>query len=377
MNKAKAKREQKTCRVCGKSPEIFSRKLSVCLKCIRSRPSQALEFAAQVHAQSRQEFNLPPRPPRDPQGAACNWCVNQCRIPPGEKGYCGLRTNREGKLVHLAATGKAVVSWYHDPLPTNCVADWVCPAGSNRGYPQFSYTQGPEYGYANLAVFFGACTFDCLFCQNWHYRNMSKYLQPLKRPEELIEAVAIKTACICYFGGDPTPQLPFALAASRLAVKKASDRILRICWETNGTMNPKWLEKMVDISMDTGGCIKFDLKCWDENLNIALSNTSNRQTLNNFTYLARRNRERPDPPLLAASTLLVPGYIDAQEVLNIATFISKLDPEIPYSLLAFYPCFEMDDLPTTSWKQVEECLNAAKKAGLKRVKIGNVHLLSG
>jgi pyruvate formate lyase activating enzyme len=35
----------------------------------------------------------------------------------------------------------------------------------------------------------------------------------------------------------------------------------------------------------------------------------------------------------------------------------------------------MDDLPTTSRDQADECLMAAKKAGLKRIKIGNVHLL--
>lgn len=369
------KKEQKTCKVCGDTPEIFSPKLGVCLNCIRSKPDQALKFTAEVHARSRLAFDLSPSPPQDPKGAACNWCANRCRIPEGERGYCGLRINRNGKLIHLAGAGKAVVSWYHDPLPTNCVADWVCPAGSTSGYPQFSYSPGPEYGYTNLAVFFGACTFDCLFCQNWHYRAMSKDVAPLKIPEELVEAVDKETACICYFGGDPTPQLPFAFKASRLAIDKASGRILRICWETNGTMNSRLAERMADISMKTGGCIKFDLKCWDENLSIALTNSSNKQTLENFARLAKRSRERPDPLFLVASTLLIPGYIDVREIANIARFISSLDPEIPYSLLAFYPCFEMDDLPTTSWRQVEDCLDAVKKAGLKRVRIGNVHLL--
>ncbi len=376
MNKVKAKKEQKSCRVCGKTPELFSRKLGVCLECIRSRPGEALKFTAQVHAQSRKEFGLPSSPPRDPKGKSCTWCVNQCQIPIGGKGYCGLRTNQHGKLAHLAGVRKAVVSWYHDPLPTNCVADWVCPAGSDCGYPRFSYAPGPEYGYTNLAVFFGACTFDCLFCQNWHYRNMSQHLEPLKKPGDLAEAIDMKTACICYFGGDPTPQLPYAFTASKMAIDRASNRILRICWETNGTMNPKFRDRMAEISLKTGGCIKFDMKCWDENLNIALSNTSNKQTLENFANLAKRSKERPEPPFLIASTLLIPGYIDTKEVSNIATFISSLNPEIPYSLLAFYPCFEMDDLPTTSWKHAEECIKAAREAGLKKVKIGNAHLLS-
>jgi pyruvate formate lyase activating enzyme len=36
-------------------------------------------------------------------------------------------------------------------------------------------------------------------------------------------------------------------------------------------------------------------------------------------------RQRPDPPLLLASTLLVPGYVDAEEVGRIARYIAELD----------------------------------------------------
>jgi pyruvate formate lyase activating enzyme len=81
------------------------------------------------------------------------------------------------------------------------------------------------------------------------------------------------------------------------------------------------------------------------------------------------------PPFLIASTLVVPGYVDKGEVSNIAKPISSLNPDIPYSLLAFAPQFMMQDLPTTSKHHVPECLAEAKAQGLKRVKIGNVHLL--
>ncbi|MEM2739155.1 MAG: radical SAM protein, partial [Candidatus Bathyarchaeia archaeon] len=85
--------------------------------------------------------------------------------------------------------------------------------------------------------------------------------------------------------------------------------------------------------------------------------------------------KRPELPILTASTLLVPGYVDAEEVEKIAQFISQINPEIPYTLLAFYPCYVMNDLPTTSRKQATECQKAAEKH-LKRVRLGNIHLLS-
>ena len=138
------------------------------------------------------------------------------------------------------------MSWYDDPLPTNCVGDWVCPGGTGCGYPVFAHNDGPEYGYQNLA---------------------------------------------------------------------------------------------------------------------------------NFKWLAQRLSTRPEPPLLIASTLMVPGYIDAHEIALIAGFIASLDPNIPYSLLGFHPDYRMTDLAPTSHELAQSCLDAARQAGLMRVKVGNAHLL--
>jgi pyruvate formate lyase activating enzyme len=77
-----------------------------------------------------------------------------------------------------------------------------------------------------------------------------------------------------------------------------------------------------------------------------------------------------------ASTLLVPGYIDAGEVGRIAEFLASLDPDIPYSLLGFHPHFFVPDLPRTSVRHAEQALAAAQAAGLRQVRIGNRHLLS-
>ena len=132
---------------------------------------------------------------------------------------------------------------------------------------------------------------------------------------------------------------------------------------------------MTELSLASGGCIKFDLKAWDEGIHLSLCGVSNRQTLENFKAVAGWIRQRPQPPLLIASTLMVPGYVDADEVAAIAGFIAGLNPEIPYSLLAFYPRFYMDDLPVTSRAQALRCKAAAEKKGLRTVHIGNAHLL--
>ncbi len=122
-------------------------------------------------------------------------------------------------------------------------------------------------------------------------------------------------------------------------------------------------------------CIRFDLKAWHEGLHYALCGTTNKKTLDNFKRLAEWIYRRPEPPFLIASTLLVPGYIDETEVAGIAGFIAALNPDIPYSLLAFYPQFYIDDLPTTSRSHALRCQAVARDAGLNRVHIGNIYLL--
>jgi len=361
------------CNLCQQTSDLISADLGLCLNCIRCRSVEARELIERVHGQIRKEWKLPAKAPKCTGGVLCDLCMNQCQIGKDGWGYCGLRQNVRGKLVGVSAN-KGKVSWYHDPLPTNCVGDWVCPGGTGCGYPAYAYSKGPEYGYQNLAVFPHACTFHCLYCQNWHFRQHTrdnKYV-PV---ENLAAAVNKQTSCICYFGGDPSPQMPYLLQASRMARKNSERRILRICWETNGAMSKSVLKKMTDLSLESGGCIKIDLKALNETLHFALTGVDNRQTLANFTWLSKMAALRSEPPLLIASTLMVPGYIDAREVSSIAEFIASLDSKIPYSLLGFHPDYHMTDLPTTSRKQARECQEAARQAGLRRVKVGNMHLL--
>ncbi len=369
--------EEVKCSICGRTSERISRVMGVCVDCIRTSPEKALPKAKKAHIKSRKRFDLPPFPPRT-EGVKCKICANACEIPIDGKGFCGLRKNKDDKLIHLAGTpSKGILEWYYDPLPTNCVADWICPGGTGCGYPEYSYSEsGPECGHNNLAVFYGACTFDCLFCQNWHYRLLTRNLSPVTSAEQLASKVKPDTSCICYFGGDPTAQVMHSIKASKIALEDNKGRILRICWESNGTMMPSFLKSISEISLKSGGCIKIDLKVWDDSLSFALCGTSNRQTLKNIEWLVDYGKQRKEPPFLVISTLLVPGYVDVVEVRNIAKFLASLDPTIPYSLLAFHPDFEMEDMPTTSRKEADDCLNAARNAGLENVRVGNVHLLT-
>jgi len=273
---------------------------------------------------------------------------------------------------------KGILHWYYDPLPTNCVAWWFCPGCTGAGYPKYAYRRGAETGYANLAVFYGACSFDCLYCQNWHYRNLAAKLGPVMSAESLAAKADRHVSCICFFGGDPSVQMPHALKASEMALERAGDegRILRICWETNGYWRRELALKAAELSYVSGGNVKFDLKTWDENLNQALCGVSNASTLAQFKMIGDKYfKKRSELPILTVSILLVPGYVDVEEVRGLASFIAEIDPMIPYTLLAFYPQYVLTDLPTTSRDLAYQCRDVAKEY-LDNVRIGNIHLLS-
>ncbi|MCS7316682.1 MAG: radical SAM protein, partial [Bryobacteraceae bacterium] len=178
-----------------------------------------------------------------------------CLIGEGETGYCGLREVRNGRLHHRAGTpARGLLHWYRDPLPTNCVADWVCSGSAQRGKH-------------NLAVFYAACTFNCLFCQNWHYRDTDPRRSRTLTARALADVANERTYCVCYFGGDPATQMAHALASARLLAQRG----IVVCWETNGSAHPRLMDRAVDLSLQTGGCVKFDLKAWDRTLYQALT----------------------------------------------------------------------------------------------------------
>jgi len=272
---------------------------------------------------------------------------------------------------------KGYIHGYIDANPTNCCNSWFCPAGTSSGYPEYSNYKDPEYGTYSYAAFLYGCTFDCLFCQNSSHKNFTK--KHLFEAEFLANQIVKneKITCLCYFGGTPESQLPFSINLAELILEKIEkDRIMRICWEWNGSGRRDLVEKCMEIALKTGGNIKFDLKSFNVKLNLALCGVSNSITLENFRYLAEnyfgtRGKEMTE---MSGCTLMVPGYTNHEEVEQIAKFISEINPKIPYSLLIFHGDYQMRDLRITPRKQAMKCLEVAQKY-LEHVNLGNKFLL--
>ncbi|MEW5944649.1 MAG: radical SAM protein [bacterium] len=363
------------CAGCGAESAAVSSALGICAACITGGSEAHGATIAEAHRKSREEFGLPCAPPRSAGGLTCEYCARGCRLADGETGFCGVRVRSGGRILHPAGADCAYMLCYYDPLPTNCVASWVCAGCSPAGYPEYSRAGGTERGYKNLAAFYAGCNFNCLFCQNWSCRRLGDGHAAMT-PGEVASLADSRTSCICFFGGDPGPHVEHSIRSAEAALERAAVRPFRVCWETNGCMTVAYLEKISRIALESGGCVKVDIKAFSPELHNALCGIGNAQVLRNVELLASVAAERRTPPLFVASTLLVPGYVTPSEVKKIAAFIASLDPDTPYSLLAFSPQFYMDDLPATSRRHMEESVAAAREAGLKNINAGNPFLLS-
>ena len=339
---------------------IISHSIGACSHCVRS---DTVEMAKQTHDKLRRRDNLVPVIPSTGE-IVCSECGNHCRMNEGEVGFCNIRIVKGGKVVDRYSDS-AVVSWYFDPLPTNCVADWICPVTTKRelgiGRTRFK----------NLAVFYGSCNSDCLFCQNASYRAMMAKGKPLMTAQELAEVADDYTACVCFFGGDSSCNPEHSVKTSKLL---NDDRPVRVCYETNGNISKKWLDSIADIVEVTGGTFKFDLKAVTPQIYQVLTGVSNTVVLRNFKKLATSKKDR-EGEFLVASILLVPGYIDIPEVAKICAFIAENDSTIPTALLGFSPHHAMSDLPSTSMAHAQAALETANDQGLDNVRIGNKGLL--
>lgn len=367
------------CEICKLNFASFA--LKVCRECIKKFPEKSMTYIIKAHETARNLLQLPPQPPRDLNGILCGMCGNMCVIAEGKVGYCGLSKNVNGKIVREIGNEKVgLVYAYKDWHVTNCVPSFACAGGTGAGYPKYSMSKGSELGFANASLFLGTCSYHCLYCQNTDWHIMIKEKKLLTKAEELADWILKDKdfTCVCWFGGSPEPQIPFVWNVSRLVRKEArkQNRILRICLESSGNFSWNWLKKIAKISLESGGGIKFDLKTARGSiLNNALSGVSNEIAYKNFEKLVSLHQKRPEVPFLRASTLLVPKYIDLEEIRSIVKFIAELDKTIPYSLLAFYPHYILKDVGFTPKKFAEKCYKIAKDAGLEKVKIGNVHLL--
>lgn len=278
----------------------------------------------------------------------CTLCPRYCTIGVGQKGFCFIRENIDGKL-YTTGYGR----------PTGFAVDPIEKKPLSHFYPG---TDVLSFGTAG-------CNLGCKFCQNWTI-SKSKYddLHSLEAsPEDVIKiAKKYKTPSIAFTYNDPTIFGEYVIDISKLAREEGINSVM----VTAGYID-KEARKDVYKYIDAAN---VDLKAFTEQFYHKITFSHLNDVLDTLFWLKHET-----DIWFEITTLLIPDENDSpEEIQKMCDWIlENLGDEIPLHFTAFHPDFKMLDKTRTPASTLNMARNIAIKSGIKYVYVGNVHNLEG
>lgn len=280
----------------------------------------------------------------DDRTVQCNLCNHRCRVHDGKRGICGVRENRDGTLTSLVY-GK-VIAEHVDPIEKK---------------PLFHFL--PDSKIFSIGTV--GCNFRCKFCQNFY---ISQYPHDHKgeiagwdRTPAQIVASAKGTECgtIAYTYTEPTIFYEFALDTAALAREKG----LKNVFVSNAFMSldaARHIAPLLD-------AVNIDIKAFNDGFYKKLCGGRLEPVLETVRLMKELG------VWVEVTTLIIPGLNDGDDELHdIARFLNRVGPEIPWHVTQFYPTYELQDRPPTPVETLRRARDIGLKEGLRYVYEGNV-----
>ena len=273
----------------------------------------------------------------------CTVCPRECLLAEGQKGFCRVRQNKNGKIDLIPnnyATGLAV-----DPVEKKPLYHF---------YPSTSVLSFGTFG----------CNMGCKFCQNYH---LSKFEQnfdySVKATPEMIVATAKKYNCksVAFTYNDPVVFIEYAIETAKLCRQEG----IKTVAVSAGYMNlhaAKDLYSYIDAA-------NIDLKGFSEDFYAKNCLAKLEPVLNTIKYVSRET-----DCIVELTTLLIDGENTSDEILKneFDWIINELGDEIPLHLSAFHPAWKFSDRSNTKTETLFSAYSLAKETGLKYVYTGNI-----
>lgn len=272
----------------------------------------------------------------------CFACGHRCVIADGLDGICRVRFNRGGKL--LVPYGY-VGALQLDPVEKK---------------PFFHALPGA------LAMSFGmlGCDFHCGYCQNWVTSQALRDPNAIAPPQQLTPEEFVSLS-VKHGARIVTSTYNEPLITSEWAVdifKAARLAGLKTSYVSNGNGTPEVLEYIkpwVDL-------YKVDLKSFQDRNYRKLGGV-----LKNVLDTIERLHAMGF--WLEIVTLVIPGFNDSSEELrDMAQFLAKISPDIPWHVTAFHQDYKMTDPDNTPAATLLRAAEIGKSEGLNFVYAGNL-----
>lgn len=274
----------------------------------------------------------------------CNLCNHRCKIHEGKRGVCGVRENRTGILYSLVY-GK-IVAKHIDPIEKK---------------PLFHFLPGSRA----FSIGTVGCNFRCKHCQNFDisqypHLNGGEIIGQDCTPEQIVAAA--KTAgcqSIAYTYTEPTIFFEFARDTAVLAHKQ---RIKNV-FVSNGYMSGEAVRQIAPYI----DAINIDVKAFTDNFYKEICGARLEPVLETIKLMKELG------VWVEVTTLIIPGLNDGkQELRDIAGFIRRIGPEVPWHVTGFYPAYKLLDRPPTPVATLRRAREIGKAEGLRYVYEGNV-----
>jgi pyruvate formate lyase activating enzyme len=281
---------------------------------------------------------------RDGGKVQCSLCSHRCLIPPGHRGICAVRENRNGVLYSLV----------YDKL----IARNIDPIEKK---PLFHFLPGSQ----SFSIATPGCNFRCKHCQNADISQLPRDHDGLIMGEamapELIVAAAQRSRCasISYTYTEPTIFFELAYDTAKLA----SAAGIRNVFVTNGYITPEALREIRPYLH----AANIDLKGFTDDFYRTICGARLQPVLDSIRLYHEIGI------WIEVTTLVIPDHNDGEnELRGIAEFIRSVDRDIPWHVSRFHPTYKLTDKPRTPVKTLTRAREIGLEAGLRHVYEGNV-----
>jgi len=270
----------------------------------------------------------------------CRVCPRTCVVPEGERGVCGVRENRDGRL-YLTSYGRAV-STSIDPIEKK---------------PLFHVAPGADV----LSVATKGCNLQCDFCQNYRiaieYEDVPEHERP---PAELAGRIEVGDADgLAYTYTEPTIFMEYALDTMRAS----PDDALQV-FVSNGYMRPETVDTLAPHLDAINVDIKGDREFYREHAGVS----DPEPIFETVERFAEKDVH------VEVTNLVIPGENDDETSLRerMAWIAEDVGTETPVHVSRFHPDYKLTDVAPTPIETIERAVEIATEAGLEYVYSGNV-----
>jgi len=272
----------------------------------------------------------------------CVLCPRECVIDDRERGFCGVRENREGTYYTLVHSRPC--TFHVDPIEKK---------------PFFHFLPGT----LSFSLATAGCNVNCKFCQNWQISQVRpEQVRSVDLPPSRVASTASEYSCrsVSYTYSEPVVfyeyMIDSAQATRRLGIRNAV--------VTNGFIQPEPLSKLCE-QVDA---IKVDLKSFSERFYREVVNGELKPVLENLV------RVRKAGTWLEIVYLIIPTLNDGDsEFRNLSKWLKReLGTDVPIHFTRFHPEYLLKNLTPTPTARLESAHAIAKAEGLRYVYLGNL-----